>query len=53
MAVAAETVPLVTTMREGIERMREWATRARPASSRQETGHKAGVTPTNRRALEL
>lgn len=27
-------------MAEGIARMREWATRARPASSKQESGHK-------------
>lgn len=51
LTVAAETVPLVTTMREGIEAMREWATRARPASSRQETGN-VKARP-NRRALEL
>jgi len=40
LAVASETVPLVTTMGPQIEAMRQWATRARPASSRQETGRK-------------
>ena len=51
LTVAAETVPLVTTMREGIDTMREWATRARPASSRQQTGNV--TVRSNRRALEL
>ena len=33
LAVVAETVPLATTMAQGIAQMREWAKRARPASS--------------------
>lgn len=41
LAVIADTVPLSTTMKEQIAGMREWATRARPASSAQESGHKA------------
>jgi len=43
-AAAAETVPLVTTMKEQIEGMRRWASRARPASKQQETGRKLSVT---------
>lgn len=39
LAAVAATVPLSTTMREGIEGMRKWSTRARPASSRQKSGH--------------
>jgi ATP-dependent 26S proteasome regulatory subunit len=35
LAVAQETVPLATTMADGITKMREWAKRARPASSGQ------------------
>lgn len=36
LKAAGETVPLSVTMREGIQRLREWAdTRARPASSAQ------------------
>jgi len=50
LAVAGETVPLVTTMADGVARMREWARRARPASSRQESGHQVSTT---RRALEI
>jgi len=42
--VIAQTVPLETTMRESIAAMREWATRARPASSKQETGHHTPTT---------
>lgn len=41
LAVVANTVPLSTTMAEGIAVMRQWATRARPASSVQESGHQA------------
>ena len=37
-AAAQETVPLVTTMSEQIGKMRDWATRARPASDNQSTG---------------
>jgi SpoVK/Ycf46/Vps4 family AAA+-type ATPase len=51
LAVAGEMVPLSTTMKESIEQMREWAMRARPASSRQETGHKAQAP--DGRAIEL
>jgi len=51
LAVAAEMVPLVTTMKEGIDAMRSWATRARPASSRQETGNV--TVRSRRRALEI
>jgi AAA+ superfamily predicted ATPase len=40
MTAVKATVPLSTTMTEEIEKMREWASRARPASSKQETGHK-------------
>jgi SpoVK/Ycf46/Vps4 family AAA+-type ATPase len=40
LAAVAETVPLSRTMSAQIEEMREWASRARPASSRQESGHK-------------
>jgi len=50
LAVAGETVPLVTTMADGVARMREWAKRARPASSRQDSGHQVSTT---RRALEI
>jgi AAA+ superfamily predicted ATPase len=50
-AVAGAMVPLATTMQAGIAAMREWATRARPASSRQETGCKAVATAG--RALEM
>lgn len=50
LAVAGETVPLVTTMADGVARMREWAKRARPASIRQESGHQVSTT---RRALEI
>ena len=39
--VIAQTVPLSTTMVEGIDEMRRWASRARPASSNQDSGHKA------------
>ena len=35
---AKETVPLFKTMKEKIENMRTWSTRARPASSKQTTG---------------
>ena len=38
---AGETVPLVKTMPEGIQAMRDWASRARPASSIQPTGNPA------------
>jgi SpoVK/Ycf46/Vps4 family AAA+-type ATPase len=38
--VAQTMVPLATTMSAGIAQMREWAARARPASSRQQTGRK-------------
>ena len=48
LAVTAEMVPLATTMATGIAAMREWAARARPASSKQRTGRKASG-----RALEL
>jgi ATP-dependent 26S proteasome regulatory subunit len=41
LAAADEMIPLASTMRDGIEAMRSWATRARPASSRQQTGHRA------------
>ncbi len=41
---ATETVPLITTMKEQIEGMRRWATRARPASKHQGTGRKLSVT---------
>lgn len=40
LAVVANTVPLATTMAESIAAMRQWATRARPASSNQDSGHK-------------
>jgi len=50
LTVTGETVPLVTTMQEQIQAMRQWATRARPASSRQETGRKVQATG---RALEV
>jgi len=45
LSAATETVPLVTTMAEGIDSLRKWAKRARPASSRQVTGHAAPVNP--------
>jgi ATP-dependent 26S proteasome regulatory subunit len=48
MAVKA-TVPLSTTMTEQIDAMRAWASRARPASSKQDTGHK--VEQANGRAM--
>jgi SpoVK/Ycf46/Vps4 family AAA+-type ATPase len=48
LAAAASTVPLSTTMAGQIAEMREWASRARPASSKQETGHKVA---NNGRAL--
>jgi ATP-dependent 26S proteasome regulatory subunit len=51
LAAAGEMVKLETTMSEGISAMREWAKRARPASSQQESGHKADGRRT--RALEL
>jgi len=50
LAAAGEMVPLVTTMAEGISHMREWASRARPASSQQASGHRSAA---RRRALEL
>jgi len=49
LAAAGDMVPLATTMERGISKMRHWAKRARPASSRQETGRKAE----DGRALEL
>jgi len=52
VAAASETVPLSTTMDEGIAHMRQWANRARPASSKQESGHQTAVA-TARRALEI
>jgi len=52
LAAAGEMIPLVTTMKEGIDAMRTWATRARPASSRQETGHKVARRQTTR-AIEM
>ena len=48
--VAGETVCSMTTMQEQIEGMRQWATRARPASSRQKTGYRAAGVG---RALEF
>lgn len=39
LSVVAQTVRLVDTMADGIAAMRNWATRARPASSVQETGY--------------
>lgn len=45
LAVIANTVPLSTTMAEQIARMREWATRARPASSTQDSGHRVDTGP--------
>ncbi len=39
VAAVEATVPLSRTMSEQIAAMREWAKRARPASSRQESGH--------------
>jgi ATP-dependent 26S proteasome regulatory subunit len=53
LEVAAETVPLATTMREGIDRMREWAKRARPASSRQASGNAGAEVESAPRAIEL
>jgi AAA+ superfamily predicted ATPase len=50
LAAAAATVPLSTTMAEGLQAMRQWADRARPASSNQESGHKA---PTRRAGAVL
>jgi ATP-dependent 26S proteasome regulatory subunit len=50
LAAAAETVPLVTTMAEGIGAMRQWAKRARPASSKQKSGHRPAA---GRRAMEM
>jgi ATP-dependent 26S proteasome regulatory subunit len=49
LAAVAATVPLTQTMPQEIERMRAWANRARPASSKQESGHKAAQP--NGRAL--
>ena len=43
LTVTAETVKLVDTMTDGIQQMRQWATRARPASSVQETGHQVAT----------
>jgi len=51
LTVAAETVPLVTTMREQIEAMRQWATRAKSASSAQRVQKQ--VVRESRRALEM
>lgn len=48
LSVATDTVPLARTMQAGIAQMREWASRARPASSRQAA---AAVPPA--RAIEL
>lgn len=45
---AAATVPLSTTMAGEIAAMREWASRARPASSKQDSGRKVA---SNGRAL--
>jgi ATP-dependent 26S proteasome regulatory subunit len=53
VAAAAETVPLVKTMAEGITHMRQWADRARPASSEQESGHQATGAGRRTRLLEL
>lgn len=51
VGVIAQTVPLATTMKEQIAEMRKWAERARPASSRQDTGHRAGENSEGRGAL--
>lgn len=39
LTVATQTVTSAVTMKDQIARMRSWASRARPASSTQETGH--------------
>jgi ATP-dependent 26S proteasome regulatory subunit len=44
LAAVAATVPLNTTMHDQIKGMRQWSTRARPASSRQESGHQDKAT---------
>jgi ATP-dependent 26S proteasome regulatory subunit len=49
---AGAMVPLATTMEKGINDMRSWAVRARPASSRQETGNKKAAEVQGR-ALEV
>jgi ATP-dependent 26S proteasome regulatory subunit len=49
---AEAMVPLATTMEKGINDMRSWAVRARPASSRQETGNKKAAEVQGR-ALEV
>jgi len=49
---ARETVPLVTTMKEQIDAMRKWATRARPASLYQGTGRQT-VNSSGSRAAAL
>jgi len=41
LAVVAQTVPLSATMAEKIAEMRRWSERARPASSKQASGHQA------------
>jgi len=51
LQIADEMVPLSTTMQNEIEDMREWAARARPASSKQDTGHR--VENATKRAIEL
>jgi len=41
LQAAGDTVPLSVTMADGIKAMRTWSTKAKPASSKQETGRKA------------
>jgi len=55
MEVAArEMVPLVTTMKEGIDEMRQWAARARPASLNQPSGRTVQQTGSGRAgAIEI
>jgi MoxR-like ATPase len=52
-----ETVPLLTTMGEQVERMRKWAARARPASRYQQSGRQTqrtqGGTGSRAQALEM
>jgi len=55
LAVVGETVPLATTMAQGIAQMREWAKRARPASSggQAKTQAKSGKARKASRAIEM
>jgi ATP-dependent 26S proteasome regulatory subunit len=51
LASVEATVPLSTTM--DLTKMRSWASKARPASSKQESGHRAAATTQTGAVLDL